>query len=462
MNKKYKRDAAPLRFASPSTVSAVLGVLAALVGGVLLWLCMALAQSGAALAYPISVSAVTFLGVGTFGVCLAVILALALPDDMRICQIVRRGLLDPTHGNPLHLQDGELLPSVQCRVVQTEDGFRRYILRVYIKSCTVDDVKSLASFVSSTLTGRYHNYAVTQAQVDISFNFVDFVVEDVTIDRAIVARTVDDLRTTSPTTLKIQDGTTIDLTASGSILEAGKTRSGKTTGVIALLLQVLAWGKDKFGSLVMIVDPKRAELSRLPGVVTTDEDGGGRAILAALQKFAEAITQRQAILNEMSEQTGDAVHWWEAKMHPSFLFLDEFVACRTLFPRKADKEDPEYCLATFDAILKRIVTMGASAGCYVIISIAEASVEEGGLPAMLRSAMGTRILFKPTLPEAKLLWSADKLEAMLDRGHYNPGEAWFSSTDGEHDEISFVRFPRMEFPVYAELGRLLRLYGVND
>ena len=81
---------------------------------------------------------------------------------------------------------------------------------------------------------------------------------------------------------------------------------------------------------------------------------------------------------------------------------------------------------------------------------------------MLRSAMGTRILFKPTLPEAKLLWSADKLEAMLDRGHYNPGEAWFSSTDGEHDEISFVRFPRMEFPVYAELGRLLRLYGVND
>lgn len=148
-------------------------------------------------------------------------------------------------------------------------------------------------------------------------------------------------------------------------------------------------------------------------------------------------------------------------MHPCLLFIDEFVACRTLFPKRADKDDPEYCLATFDNLLKRVTTMGSSAGCFVVISIAEASVEEGGLPAMLRSAMGTKILFRPTLPEARLLWSADKLESMLDREHYNPGEAWFSSTDGKHDGVSFVRFPRLAFPVYRELGRLLRLYGCD-
>lgn len=105
---------------------------------------------------------------------------------------------------------------------------------------------------------------------------------------------------------------------------------------------------------------------------------------------------------------------------------------------------------------------GATLAYYIsmcALMVMGASVEEGGLPAMLRSAMGTRILFKPTLPEARLLWSADKLEVMLDRGHYNPGEAWFSSTDGVNDNVTFVRFPRLEFPVYAELGRLLRLYG---
>ena len=259
----------------------------------------------------------------------------------------------------------------------------------------------------------------------------------------------------------IQHGVNIDLTTSGSILVAGKTRSGKTTGIIALLLQVLQWGKDSFGSVVTIIDPKRAELSRLPGVVTVDDDGGGRAIVASMQKFAETITQRQAVLNERSEETGNVVKWWDAKMHPCFLFIDEFVAARTLYPKRADQDDPEYSVTTFDALLKRIVTMGASAGCYVIISIAEASVEEGGLPAMLRSAMGTKILFRPTLPEARLLWSADKLDAMMDKRHYVPGEAWFSSSDGEHDDVGFVKFPRMDFAVYAELGHLLRLYGCD-
>ena len=143
-------------------------------------------------------------------------------------------------------------------------------------------------------------------------------------------------------------------------------------------------------------------------------------------------------------------------MHPSFLFIDEFVACRSIFPKKAAK-DSDYCIDTFDGIIKRIVTMGASAGCYVIISIAEASVQEGGLPAMLRSAMSTRILFRPSRAEALLIWDKVKIDPLPERT-YGPGDAWFSSTDGVHDSVNFVHFPKMNFPVYRELGRLLSLY----
>ena len=102
--------------------------------------------------------------------------------------------------------------------------------------------------------------------------------------------------------------------------------------------------------------------------------------------------------------------------------------------------------------------MGASAGCYAIISIAEASVAEGGLPAMLRSAMTTKILFKPTVEEARLMWDSDKLKDFNNGRVYNAGDAWFSSTDGKHDNVSFVHFPNMKFKVYAELGRLLNEY----
>lgn len=456
---KYHRNAAPLRFSSPSTVFAVLGGLVSTLGVALAAVAVALCRVGAALSYPICVLTLMVLGAGVMMLVLAVSVALFTSDADRIRYMVRRGLFDPAYGNPLGLKEGQILPQVQCRAVRVKGSYPQYILRVYVVGCEIDNVAALASYITSTLTGRYSNYAITQPYTALSGTHVDFLVEDVTIDKTIIARSVDDLKPDQPTTLMVQQGTNIDLTTSGSILVAGKTRSGKTTGIIALLLQVLQWGKDSFGSVVTIIDPKRAELSRLPGVVTVDDDGGGHAILAALQKFATTITQRQAVLNERSEETGDAVKWWDVEMHPCFLFIDEFVAARTLFPKRADKEDPEYCLATFDALLKRIVTVGASAGCYVIISIAEASVEEGGLPAMLRSAMGTKILFRPTLPEARLLWSADKLDAMMDKRHYAPGEAWFSSTDGEHDDVGFVKFPRMDFAVYAELGRLMRLYG---
>lgn len=242
------------------------------------------------------------------------------------------------------------------------------------------------------------------------------------------------------------------------MLIAGKTRSGKTTSIICLLLQVLLSGRDCYGSEVIIVDPKKAELSRCKNTYTLDENGEAKSILEAMQHFADTIVKRQQILNDLSEKNGDVVHWWEAGFKVSLLFIDEYVSARTMFPKRATKEESEYSLATFDGLIKRIVTMGASTGSYIIISIAEASVEEGGLPAMLRSAMTTKILFKPTITEARLMWGSDKLKNFNSARVYGAGDAWFSSTDGTHDEVSYVHFPVMDFPVYRELGKLLEQY----
>ena len=48
---------------------------------------------------------------------------------------------------------------------------------------------------------------------------------------------------------------------------------------------------------------------------------------------------------------------------------------------------------------------------------------------MIRSAMGTKILMRPTKQEGMLLWSTDKMEALPER-RYAQGDAWISSTDG--------------------------------
>lgn len=457
----YHHDAALLAYAPPAVNLLVLGLAALVLGGVLALGCHGLASAAdvpilGAVVRGMGHAAAAALGIGVAALIAAAVVHRCQPASAVIRHKVQRALCHPRYGNPLRLREGELLPGVICKDI----GNGVYELTIEARSGTVEIITDAASAISTAINGRYVRYAVTQADAGVAHDKVVFRLEDVLIDRSLTFSNVEEMRPASPTRLRVQDGADIDLTTSGSILCAGKTRSGKTTGIIALLLQALQCGPDEYNSQITIIDPKQAELSRLPHVVTLDEDGEAREILAALRWFAHIVAKRQQVLNDLSEQCGDAIKWWDAGMHPSFIFLDEFVACRSLFPAKPAK-DSDYCINTFDNILKCIITMGASAGCYVIISIAEASVQEGGLPAMLRSAMSTRILFRPTRSEALLLWDKTKLDTMPDRV-YGPGDAWYSSTDGVHDAVSYVHFPRMDFPVYKALGQLLSEYYNND
>lgn len=384
----------------------------------------------------------------------ALVARLLMTPQYLICHQVKKGLLCYQQGNPLHLKDCERIPKITCK--QVDEGI--YELNITASCRTCEELSELGSSISSALNKKFNQYAVTLTSSDIAFNSVTFRIEDVTIDRSLTFNDVSEMKPDEPTKLKVQQNTYIDLTTSGSMLISSKTRGGKTTSTICLILQALLCGRDNYGSEIIIIDPKQAELSRLPHVVTLDENGEAKGILKAMQSFCDTIKARQKVLNDLSEQKGDAVHWWEAGMHVSFLFIDEYVSLRSLFPAKPSKADPDYCLATFDGLLKRIVTMGASAGCYAIISIAEASVSEGGLPSMLKSAMTTKILFKPTVEEARLMWDSEKLKDFNNGRVYKAGDAWFSSTDGKHDNVSYVHFPYMKFKVYAELGRLLNEY----
>lgn len=467
MNTYYNSKASRLRYAAPHTLLGVGGVASVMLG--LLLFILGWVVSLVPANYFISPATLGGIAGELFAAgmgfvafsCLLFLAACLLykftPDSEKIRHMVHRGLCCPAYGNPLHLRDGEFLPRVVC--VPSNAG--RYEITITGASLAVEDIIKSAPRISSLINGKFQRYAVVYVNSASDYHETVFTVEDVVQDYSLTFENAGEMHNYDPTKLLVQNGTAMDLTSSGSILVAGKTRSGKTTGIISLLLQVLQQGRDDYGSEIVIIDPKQAELSRLPHVVTLDQDGGARGILNATRLYDGATTFRQEILNKKSEQCGDAVHWWDAGMRPSFLFIDEYVALRSLFPKKPPKDDPDYCLATFDDLIKRIVTMGASAGCFVIISIAQASVEEGGLPSMLRSAMSTKILFRPTLEEGRLMWPGPDLEILAIARRYVPGDAWFSSTDGEHDAPSYVHFPRMKFPVYKELGRLLKEYYGN-
>ena len=235
------------------------------------------------------------------------------PDTVRLCGMVRQALYQPSRGNPLHLRDGDLLPKVSCKCV----GMGIYRLTISAQqSVSVDTLVDAAPVISAALNRKYQRYAVTQTDADVTFRSVVFLIEDVAVDHSITFNSAAEMQPESPTMLRVDQVTNIDLTTSGSILIAGKTRSGKTTGVISLLMQVLSCGPDDYGSGIVIIDPKQAELSRLPHTITLDNNGEATSILDALKAYADTIKQRQKILNDLSEQTGDAVKWWDIGMHP--------------------------------------------------------------------------------------------------------------------------------------------------
>ena len=393
-----------------------------------------------------------------WGLCfLFMALALAFikytPERIAIRQMLRYRLFAKAGGNPLGLKNESAIPSLDVK----DDGEGRYRVIIDTTACSADTLVKLPKIISSGLIDDYAGWAVVAVDEDPASSFVSYIIEDVTRSKKIVAETPWEIYSDHVTQLVVQEGFFLDLTKSGSILMVGKTRSGKTTAVECMLIQLLAHGRDEYGSKILILDPKGAELSRLPYTLSPDEDGSAKGMLQALRDFEQTRRTRQKVLDDLSEQHGRPVMWWEAGMHPSVLFVDEWVAFQALMPKKAPKDDPDYSLQSLQDMVKILVTMGASAGCYVILSTAEASVESAGVPSMIRSAMGTKILMRPTKQEGMLLWSTDKMDTLLER-RYAQGDAWISSTDGLHDNPSFVQFPKMEFPEFEVLRALLHRY----
>lgn len=382
-------------------------------------------------------------------------------DKRDIRFIVRKGLCANRFGNPLKLREGDIEPTVI--VAYTDRGYK---ITIDCISADYDNVSTLETVLSGYLRNKYGNYAVVEKEEDIAGRYVDYYIEDVVANynKQSVYFSLADIPS-HQTKVFIRDDVYIDYSRvlNSSAIVSGRSRSGKTTAIIStFLLPMLKLGMDDYGSRIIIVDPKSAELSLCPHVLAPAPDGSVEHILDAIREFNNLRIKRQRIINEHCKSEGKAIKWFDIGMKPSILFLDEFVSIQDMFPKKASKEKPDYSLGDFQGLLRQIATQGASAGCFLILSTAEASVGTGGLETAINNACGIRILFKPSIQEARYLWNSEALEVMRER-QYSTGDAWFSADDGINNSVRFVKFPRVEFAEYSALAELLSKYNYcND
>lgn len=128
------------------------------------------------IAYVICTAAAIYL------IALAVIGYLLQTDTMRIGTMIRQALYQPSHGNPLHLRDGDLLPKVSCWCISS--GLYGLTISAQ-QSVSVDVLIAAAPTISAALNRKYQQYAVVQVDADIAFRSVTFIIEDVLADRSI-------------------------------------------------------------------------------------------------------------------------------------------------------------------------------------------------------------------------------------------------------------------------------------
>lgn len=374
-------------------------------------------------------------------------------DRRKIQYLLQKKFCNIKYGNPLNLKEGQYLPVI--KVFEHQKGYK---IRISCKSAKFSDLLNLTDVISSYLDEKkFKDYAVIFKEPDIACNYVEYIIQNVVsnANKQSVYHSIEDIPSDDVTKRYINDGISLKYSTilNASALIVGRTRSGKTTGIIStFLLPTLKQGPDRFGSKVIIIDPKSAELSRCPFVLSPDmENGNASHILQAIEEFNSIRIKRQQIINKYNKK------WFQIGMKPSILFIDEFVAFLDLFPVKSTKDNPNYCVDYIQSLLKQIATMGASAGCFLILSVAQASVGAGGISSIINNACGIRILFKPSKQEAKYLWSADKLETMNER-EFMPGDAWWSADDGINNNVSFIKFPKLEFNEFEALSDLLIKY----
>lgn len=457
------RQNAILKYSSPTSKIILLGVGMLLIALIIKTFEFIINQIVVALKLGKTVDFMLFfyltLATATVIIAIAFIEKITRSDKRNIKYLVKYRLCAYKMGNPLHLRESEIEPKI--KVFTEERGFK---IRIECASVIFEDVSNIESSITDCLRKKYGDFAVVKKEEDIAGRYVDYYIIDVISDahKQSVYSSIEDIPT-DKTKLFIRDDIFIDYSKvlNSSALVVGKTRSGKSTGIISVfLLPVLKQGPDSFGSKVVIIDPKNAELSQCAHVVSPDINNNNvETVLEAVQNFNRTRIKRQQIINREGKKRGKAVKWFDIGMKPCILFVDEWVALQGLFPKKAPRENPDYCLAAFQSLIQQIATQGASAGCFLIISIAQASVGVGGLDTVVKNSCGIRIMFKPDKEDGSFIWDRKQLE-VLREWSFGPGDAWISIDDGTNNNIRFVKFPLLDarFDEYRALSDLLEEY----
>lgn len=233
------------------------------------------------------------------------------------------------------------------------------------------DLDNLAELVGSTLGDRWE---VTGKSLDPSGVWFELVFGQVNKHLRFIPKTISEIPQPAYT-LKLMNGTSIDMTELPHLAIFGLTGSRKTSTLLALIAELLPTSE------VYFLDGKN-EFSVLSSIIPADHFASSEeSILNLLSKLIKIMKKRAEIVNQEVKNRG--VMGLTAKkvgLKPIYLVVDEYASVKSSF--KKPKE--------LDVLMLQALMQFRAYGIYVLY--ASQSPNSSVLPVQMREQFGTYIL----------------------------------------------------------------------
>lgn len=233
------------------------------------------------------------------------------------------------------------------------------------------DLDNLAELVGSTLGDRWETIGKSLDPSGVWFELVFGLVNK---NLRFTPKTISEIPQPAYT-LKLMNGTIIDLTSLPHLAIFGLTGSRKTSTLLALIAEVLPTSE------VYFLDGK-GEFSVLSSFIPADHFASNEeSILNLLSKLIKIMKKRAKIVNEEVQKRG--VMGLTAKkvgLKPIFLVVDEYASVKASFKKPKD----------LDSLMLQSLMQFRAYGIYVLY--ASQSPNSTVLPVQMREQFGTYIL----------------------------------------------------------------------
>lgn len=240
------------------------------------------------------------------------------------------------------------------------------------------DLDHLAQLVSSTLGDRYQ---ITSKSISQDESWFEFTASLVQRDLRFIPRTTNDL-VQKQYCVKLMNNLVINFAKIPHLALFGRTNSGKSTVLWAILLQVIG------NSQVYFVDFKN-EFSVLASFYPNERFATNtNQIITLLQKVVSLMNERKKFVqNEAKKRGVIGLTGYDLNLTPVFLVVDEFASVLSAFSNSSEgRKQKKLC----ESLMLQILMQSRAYSIYVLYSSQSPSTEV--LSQQMRSQFGTYIL----------------------------------------------------------------------